>query len=595
MTTGGRPLANGPRASARSPSARSLATAAALVALSLAVRWAAFEGLEAERARPLYDEAGYYEQALGFAGIWSAAVRGEPPLPDARRQAYRGGVWPPGHPAALGLVLAWLPPSVPAARLVVLVLSVLTTPLVWLVTRRLAGEPAALVAGAAHALYPGFVAFAHLLWSETTFILCALVAVAAALALGRTERAGRRLAAAALLGLAVGACVLVRVAALPWLLLAPVWPLLALPRGRGRIAAALLVGLLSLAAVAPWQRALSRAEGGFVLLSTAGGYNLLLGAGADADKPEVRAAVAARAREAGTNRDAAARQLAWEQIRRHPAAYLAACVRRASSLWQGDQILFRHLLRAVYPPRSEGIAGTVIAATLAAQALLLAAAAWGIARWPRPARPEGILLLVAIASLLAPALLTVANSRMALPALALALPFAGHGAVRMAGGPARGRALAVLVAVVCAYLLNLRAGASLASLEPSSHYRGLVAAMDDWYGSRTAVSDCVELRARPGGRATGALLVELRGGYRLRAGRDAREVRWQPLRRPRLRLRVVGERPEGALELALTPARTPGRTVLVHPTEPEGWASWRPSGVRAVEVRWCGGGRGIAD
>ena len=333
-----------------------------------------------------------------------------------------------------------------------------------------------------------------------------------------------------------------------------------------------------------------------MLLSTAGGYNLLLGAGADADKPEVRAAVAARAREAGTNRDAAARALAWEQIRRHPGAYLVACARRASSLFQGDQILFRHLLRAVYPPRSEGAAGALVAVTLAAQALLLAAAAWGIVRWPRAARAEGVLLLVAIASLLAPALFTVANSRMALPALALALPFAGHGVARLAGGPARGRALAVLVAVVCAYLLNLRAGTSLASLEPSSHYRGLVAAMDDWYGTRSAVSDCVELRARPdAARTPGPLLVELRGGYRLRAGADAKEVRWQPRRRPRLRLRVVGDRPEGPLALTLSPARTAGRTTLVHPTEPEGWASWRPSGVRAVEVRWCGGGRGLTE
>lgn len=567
------------------------------MALSLAVRWAAFEGLEAERARPLYDEAGYYEQALGFAGIWSAALRGEPPPPEGRRHAYRGGVWPPGHPAVLGLALAPGRPSVPRARLVVLILSVLTTPIVWNVTRRLAGGAAALAAAGGHALYPGFVAFAHLLWSETTFILGALAVVWAALALRGAARPAPRLAAAALLGVAVGACVLVRVAALPWLLLAPLWPLLALPRAsRGRVSAALLVAGLSLAAVAPWQLALARAEGGFVLLSTAGGYNLLLGAGADAEKPEVRAAVAARARETGTNRDAAARDLAWEQIRRDPGAYLAACVRRASSLWQGDQILFRHLLRAVYPPRSEGVAGALIAATLAAEALLLATAAWGVARWPRPARAEAILLLAAMASLLAPAVLTVANSRMALPALALALPFAGHGVVRLAGGPARGRALAVLVAVGCGFLLNLRAGASLASLEPSSRYRGLVAAMDDWYGTRTAVSDCVELRARPGAaRTPAALLVELRGGYRLRAGADARQVRWQPGRRPRLRLRVVGERPEGPLALALTPARSAGRTTLVHPTAPEAWASWRPSGTRAVEVRWCGGGRGMVE
>ena len=195
----------------------------------------------------------------------------------------------------------------------------------------------------------------------------------------------------------------------------------------------------------------------------------------------------------------------------------------------------------------------------------------------------------AIASLLAPALLTVANSRMALPALALALPFAGHGAARLAAGPQRGRALAVLAAVAALLFLDLRAGATLAPLEPSSHYRALVAKLDHLYGTRTAVSDCVELRAR-GPRAPEGLRIELRNGYRARAGGTA--IDWQPRRRPRLRLRVVAERPAGPLELALVPERPGAKTTVALPIGEATWMGWTASGARGVEMRWCGGGRG---
>jgi hypothetical protein len=158
-------------------------------------------------------------------------------------------------------------------------------------------------------------------------------------------------------------------------------------------------------------------------------------------------------------------------------------------------------------------------------------------------------------------------------------------------GPRRGTGLAVVAAVLGLFALNVRLGASLAPLEPSSHYRSAVAALDRWYGTRTAVGDCVELRAREGARSPAALRIELRGGYRFR-GNDAGSTLWQPPRRQKVRLRVLGERPPGPLALALTPQRPGAGTVTVRPIDPAAWMRWSRSGIRGVEVRWCGGGRG---
>ena len=54
---------------ARRRAARLLLTLTLLLAVSLAVRWWVYVELGVARAHPLYDEGGYYEQALGFARL----------------------------------------------------------------------------------------------------------------------------------------------------------------------------------------------------------------------------------------------------------------------------------------------------------------------------------------------------------------------------------------------------------------------------------------------------------------------------------------------------------------------------------------------
>ena len=85
-------------------------------------------------------------------------------------------------------------------------LSILTSFLVYRIACRLRGERAGLAAGTFVAFYPSHVAFSHLLWAETLFLL--LVTAALHQLLATDERGCLR--SAVLAGLILGLATLVR-------------------------------------------------------------------------------------------------------------------------------------------------------------------------------------------------------------------------------------------------------------------------------------------------------------------------------------------------------------------------------------------------
>ncbi len=106
----------------------------------------------------LYDEKDYVLRAEGFSALFTALLRGEGLDTAAWSQAYRGGLWPPLQALVLAPSMALGDAALPAARLVMVVLSAATTPLVERLARRMTCAPAAAVAAALHALYPTFAA-----------------------------------------------------------------------------------------------------------------------------------------------------------------------------------------------------------------------------------------------------------------------------------------------------------------------------------------------------------------------------------------------------------------------------------------------------
>ena len=67
-----------------------------------------------------------------------------------------GGHWPPAHPLALGCGFSVAGVSFASARTVVMLLSAITTPLVYLFALRLTGSKGAVIAALFHIFYPSF-------------------------------------------------------------------------------------------------------------------------------------------------------------------------------------------------------------------------------------------------------------------------------------------------------------------------------------------------------------------------------------------------------------------------------------------------------
>lgn len=536
---------------------------------------------------PIYDEGGYLSRAEGFYQILGSLARGEAPTRPALSRAYGRGVWPPAQPLVLGIAMAVAGQSPGAARGAMVVLGALTTLIVYFVTRRLAGPRGALAAAALHALYPSFVAFSHYLFSETTFFFFLLIAVGASMALPWQERRWKRAVLAGLGGATIALAALTRTAALPLLAVFPLWLCFVLKGTRARLAYPCLMAVVMVATLAPWQLALLKREGRFVMLTSVTGYYLL----ADNDPwdsssvKRLKQRLRQNAKRLQTNQDAAARKLLLEQIREHPAKYLARCVKRFRQLWRSDVYVLRHILAAVYPPLPAAVAWLLVLLLQVSYLALVGLACLGLLAAGPSARDKGLLLVAGAASALPP-VLTFANTRMSLPVLALMLPLAGHGVAALAGAGSRRWQLGLAFAVVAANVLNMTTlpRSTYFSSQASSFYRSILARVDDQLGSRSRLGDCLALRS---GEDLGDVFVRLDKGY-AKTPRRRRPARWATGERPVVRLDVFSHPQPRPLTLWLTVEQS-GERVELQPIDATAWRQWRPTGLAGIEMQWCGG------
>ncbi len=596
----------GPNPEERPTTARLLAS---LFLISLVVRVAFLLPVAGSGVPPLHDESGHYARAVAFARIGASLVSGAAPARAELAEAYHHGVWPPLHSLLLAVPLALFGADVSVARAAVALLSALTTPLVFLLAARLSTRRAALWAAGAHVAYPGFIAFSHLLWSETTFLFFLLATVLLTLRVAGDASPRRRGARAALAGAALGATVLTRAAGVPFLALVPLW-LWWRMRGTGRASVALpaLVAGIALAALAPWQATIFRNEGRAAFVSSAAGSNLFLGNNPWSTDEEtsreaklrVKAAITAASRERSIPREAAARALAFEHIGSHPIDFLGGLATKFRVLCMLDGTVLRHVLGAAYPPMPGWVVALVWGALVVGLVTLIGGGVAGLVAAREPALRERGLLVVCLAGAIAPPLATIASTRMALPALVLLCPAFGHAAAAIARGPGTRRTL--LVALAAGSLLTANV-ATLARSEnrgvgASSHYAPLVARVTALFSWRARFSDVVEFRAvegAPGGTVRLAIDSE---GWRF-GGAVGDTAVWQGIRQqPRFVVEVVRHAEGGARDGA-----SPGLAIIppdgsavarIEPVGRAAWRRWTPTGSPGLEYRWVGGLRAAA-
>jgi len=576
-----------------------LRTILVLFFLSLAIRVAVWAPVAHSRVPPIYDEVTYVERATAYENLAKSYLKGaifwaDPSERDLRR-AYRKGVWPPLHPVLLGLTFAVLGRSLAIARFVVVLQSAATTCVVFALTSRLATRRAALIAAGIHIVYASFVAFSHLLWSETTYILMGLSALYFAVRAADEQRLRRQLLFAVLAGVFLGLAGLTRAAVLPLLIALPAWLLWKVKlRQRRWLLPVTLLGA-SLLVLSPWQATLWKREGRFTALSTKSGYYLYEGnnpwQAEEAGVLKMRRALEEYVREHGASRDEAGRALGMAYIREDLAGFVGRCFERAKTLWGPDWFIVRHLLYAAYPPLPLPVTIALLVIVAASFPVLISCILHGICGRGAEFRYRSLLLTCVLFSML-PNVLCVVNSRMTLPLLAMLLPAAGVGLAALAERRAWGRGVILLaVTAVGLWALNPQMPrVALGAWNQASAYYLPVAGFIERNLSRwdIATADRFALRYT-GDKTLGPVRLTIANGPYFFVPSISRSLVWTELTPGEVR-DVTIRAPRTATSppvVQLTLLQT-GRSQRLCPVRRDAWRHWRPTALDGIEYYWAG-------
>ncbi len=189
-------------------------------------------------------------------------------------QVHDGYLWPPGFIAFLAFCRQLAGDMLFLPRLLQVLLSTATVPLLYLLGQAVHDRRSGLAAAALFACYPNFIGFSHLLWPATLYIFCFTLGFTLLLA---ASSGRRRFAVAA--GLCLGLAALVRGQALYFVPLAAIWLVLSAPAGqrRRRALPAVLLMACTLLPVLGWTARNALTYDRFLLLDATTGRNLYIG------------------------------------------------------------------------------------------------------------------------------------------------------------------------------------------------------------------------------------------------------------------------------------------------------------------------------
>ena len=259
-------------------------------------------------------------------------------------------------------------------RLLQVILSIVTSWIVYRIARRQWGERVAFASGAFLAFYPSHVAFSHLLWSETLYIFFAMGAAWRVLALDEDAR----LRDAVFAGLFFGGAALTRSVGVVLTITACAW-LVAGRWTRASIVRAAVTGVVAALVVLPWSIHASKRAGFLVITDVNGKYNVWLGnneyippdlpsnwavgLGLDTNlgsrffeflpdsiwREEVFERLAQQGIQKSDPRGAQwFGDEAWREIREDRGAAIARVPKKVAALWAPDVFLLRHVARDWY-------------------------------------------------------------------------------------------------------------------------------------------------------------------------------------------------------------------------------------------------------
>jgi len=552
--------------------------------------------------RPKFDESSYFRRAVAMRSILGDLVRLRSPRGEDVDVFYTKGAWPPFQPLVLSSGMLLSGESVAAARVMMIILSSLTTVLVFLVTDRLAGPKAGWMGSFLHLGYPSFLAFSHYLWSETTYIFLLFLALYLALQIPECPSAPRRTRLSILLGLNLGCLALTRSAGLAPVFLIPAWIFLRTRLPRAKIVSPIMILVTALITIFPWEYALFQREHRFVLISNYNYRNLYQGqyprqgsedGDADVDPGELLSrSLSDHMRERSVSVEIAAKELAMKEILSRPWAFLSGGIGKFICLWTFDSFPLRHAVNAVYPPMpNAAVMLLILVFTVSAVALYWLALKGLLINGDR--FKDKALILALILGGAMPYALAFGHSRFNLPQIALLLPIAAFGLAHFKE-KTKGFVPASILVVVGSGILFYRSysGQVHQTLRPSSWYSGPIVSLDRAFGTRSLFGDEFVMRGPEPNYAdtlTVTIVDDDGNAYSFNPREPLKQlvIRKGPVRGT-IRFTVYGHRPQNPIELRIFSKKL-DRGVRVNPVDPSYWNRFSAIGLDGLELNWKGG------
>jgi len=539
---------------------------------------------------PKFDEFGYFEETIGFEQITRDIISGEYPSEQVLELTYNDGKWPPLHPLLLASINLIFNGGLALSRWSVVIISSLTSVIVFSIGSALAGRKVGLAGAFFHILYPSFIAYGHFLWSETTYIFFLLLSSYTLIRFVKDDQDPRRFFFALLTGIFLGLSGLVRTTTLPFLLVIPIWVYFSRPRLSHRVWLSILIPVICVLIWIPWLNYLNAREGRIIPLATTGGYNLYLGnnpKGNYEDRPSLVRQMDAYAKLHFIDRDLAARTLALKEIKRDPAGFVQRSLTRVVQLWGSDTFLMRHIFNLAYPPIAPSATLWILGFGLLSYFSFWIFSIKGLLSEAIDSSFKWLTVMLVLSGMLLPAI-SIAITRLHLPLMALLLPFTGVGIVHVKESMSSTKWMIMIsTGIAIIFVIASTLSGNIQGFRPSAYYSEPIKSIIKWVDTDIEFKDRLALRTA--GWEDGEIRLHiLTDGYFFKSN-DRKDLVWVPTAsEDEITAVLVSETGDLPVMIEIS-IPSLGTSMVLEPFEPDSWMSWRESRINKLHYSWTGG------
>lgn len=545
-----------------------------------------------------FDEKAYYSKADGFYSILKDLIKFKSPQPRDVKKAYGGGVRPPVHSLMLAIGFLFFGKSIFVARAIIAIISAMTTSLIFLLTTKLANNTAGIFASLIHLFYPSFLAFSHLLWSETTFIFFLILGAYLTILITENAVIKKRIFYAVLLGIVLGLLALTRAASMPFLIIIPSWIFFSIKNKRDKIIIPMIIVITFSFIISPWQYTLIKKEKRFVLFSTFSYRNLYIGNNQwvregmqfnpQEESTQPRDTMREYARKHSIIKEQAAKELALEEITSHFGKFLKRSFNKSLLLWTFDFFPIRHLVNVVYPPMSDFFVLFISIIFAMSYIFLFIFALKAFFIQELQLKKKALFLVLVIAGML-PYIVAFGHTRFNLPQVALLVPMAGYGMAKYK----QKNILSTLISIVaviclCAIFFHTYNNYIHKLLRPSSYYRGSINVMDNVFRTETNFKDVIKVK-RNNPKYVDVLTLKILNekNYSFLYKKDKKKKRIR-LDRNIKTIYIYSSNPTEPLLLSFY-SKKQNKSVELTPVSKDYWNKFQLISIDNIELSWIGG------